>query len=620
MVDLPASAVSSAPSTTTSQGSGGSDSGIQSAPAGIINLPPNLQTLNQVVTLGARLVGANSDGSVVLRTAQGDVTVTVPINLPAGTPLQLQFQPGTPPTAVIILPGPNPGATLANQASQVVQNVINNLPLPEIDFGSATAAATNSTLTNLQTGVTVRALVLDPSVGSLPPIPTNSPLGVLLSQPGALANLLEQIAGGGSGSAAQDARAQLLGQLGTPGPMPSQIGQLALPARLLETIQTTLQLLQQQPGGLQGLSNNQNSLQALQIAIQNLPGAAQTAGAAQNSSAGTIILPGAEVNLKLVQIILPGQATGQAAVPTPGSLTITGQLTSQTFNGQPVVQTEQGPVLLQAGTKLPPGTTLVFELVENAAGARAGAAALNPGVLGMLDGIKTNSAMPRLEQTLMLLGQNDPEALTTLMNSLPKLNLQFPITSLFFMQALSSGDIRNWLGDGALKAIQKLGPGGAGLVEELEKEFADVGARAQNTQPGEWRQVTIPYQGEYGLATMRFAVRNHFQPIDPDEQRRHGLSEDAGRVTRFLFDINFSELGPLQVDGLLRPRMDYQKQLDILLRTREMLPTDMRGALRDLFEQSLSAYGMHGGLAFQAGFQNWVKLANARSANPSASV
>ena len=162
--------------------------------------------------------------------------------------------------------------------------------------------------------------------------------------------------------------------------------------------------------------------------------------------------------------------------------------------------------------------------------------------------------------------------------------------------------------------------GGAKLMEELQREFGTVGERAQNAKPGEWRQLTIPYLGEDGLATMRLAVRNHQQEIDPEERRRLQLPADAGRVTRFLFDVDYSELGPLQVDGLLRPGANFQKQLDVLLRTRELLPNPMRRELMDIYTESLGAYGLNGALAFQAGYQNWVRLNEERAGRSGARV
>jgi hypothetical protein len=336
-----------------------------------------------------------------------------------------------------------------------------------------------------------------------------------------------------------------------------------------------------------------------------------------------------ELNLKLVQIVLPDQnavvtnlgtqgqtaQTAQASDATPAAAngaqnvgqnppTITGQLTSQTINGQPVVQTPQGVLLLQASSKLPPGTTLVFEIVPNNPVAPTAAA--------QADMIKTLSAMPKLETMLLTMG-SDSDTMRAVMNSMPKLNGMFPATALFYLQAMQTGNIKNWLGERALQMLQGMGPAGAKLLQDMANEFAAVGDKANAAKPGEWRQITVPYMGEYGMATMRVAVRNHMQDIDPEERKRRGLPDDAGRVTRFLFDVDFSEFGPLQVDGLLRPGASFQKQLDVLLRTRELLPSPMRHDLMGIYEESLDAYGMKGTLAFQSGYQNWIRLAEERS-------
>jgi len=619
MVDLPPTAVASASSATSSSsgGPGGGGANLHSAATTVVNLPDSLQSTSQNVTLGARLVGANADGSVVLRTAQGDVTLQLPINVQPGNQLQLQVTPGSPPVVMLLYTD-----TEQQVATNYVNSVINNLKLPTVDFG---VADTTGMQAALQTGIAVRAVVVDAQiVAAIPMVPNNSPLGELLTKPGALTDLLEKIASGG-GDPTSIAQAQLLSQLGSPGRLPDQIGQLSLSGRLLETVQQTVQLLQSQPGGAQGLSNNQGNLQSLQLAGQSSPATSGMQNAAvqgeqliaQGGGNQGSLPPNTILNLQITQIILPGalgsqaQQTGAVAGNTN---IITGQLTSQIINGQPVVQTPQGLLLLQANSKLPPGTTLIFEILpDNAALAVRGAVMPD-------EEIKTISTLPHLETALLTLGV-DNESMAAVMNSIPKLNGMFPASALFFMQAVQTGNIKNWLGDKALQALGASGPGGAKLLAELQREFGSIGAKADSTKPGEWRQITIPYMGEYGIATARMAVRDHYPEINPEERRRQGLPKDAGRVTRFLFDVEFSEFGSLQVDGLLRPGADaqnqtsasFKKQLDILLRTRELLPAPMRRELMDMYSESLGAYGMNGTLAFQAGYQNWIRLAEERS-------
>lgn len=608
-------------STSASSGGSGGDQNFQSTPARVVNLPSPLQNLQQNVMLGARLVGANPDGSVVLRTAQGDLTLNVPIPVPAGATLQVQLQPGNPPAVTLLLLG---GAA-ESSGSQSAQQTSAQLPTLNVPSLATTPPAQ---LPDLKLNNVVRALVmeivetlvnqLDPeaiisgnlSTGNLTQANTAA-LSALVNKPEVLANMLEQLAAK-AGSATGNAQAQLLSQLGAPGKLPSQIGQLSIPARLLETVQQTILLLQQQPGGTKGLSNDQNALLQLLQFGQN---AAATSGT-RVPQITSQLLPGMELNLKLVQIIPPAPGTNTPVPVTvlpnaSGVLTISGQIAPQLVNGQPVLQTEQGTILLQSN-KLPVGTTLVFEVVPNATKAA-------PTILPQLniDPSRLNTAMPKLEQAMLMLNQIDGDMMRLVMNSMPRMNGQFPSTVLFFMHALQTGEVRNWLGDKTLQTLRRSGSEGAKLIEELSKEFSKAAVRSQNVPSGEWRQFNIPYMGEQGLSQMRFAVRDHYQSVPDDPKKgkggRGGGIESSSRVTRFLFDIEFSELGPMQIDGLMRPGTDDKKQLDIVLRTRELLPADMRRELREIFTESLGAYDMAGGLSYQAGYQNWIRLAEERS-------
>jgi hypothetical protein len=636
MADLPSSAPVSSVGSQSGGGGGVSSGGggsYQSAPAQVINLPDNLQSISQNVTLGARLVGTNTDGSVVLSTAQGNVTLQSPFPLQTNTPVQIQFQPGNPPTAILILAV---SGNTSGQNSNIGQAVINDISSFEFNTLSQLLSSTGAGASTLQQGGSVAALV----IGNMPEAvtPQSNPVltGGAAVQASALADALENTASETNSFNNNNISEQikLLSQFGAPGSLPGQVGQLSLSGKLLTTVQQTLQQLQLQPGGNLTGGDNASALKVLLQLGQGGAGAGAAASPAAlpsqqallaNLTAGAGLPPGTPLTLKILEIIPPGQSLPPSGATAPqlppGALPaaaqaqqqasptiITGQISTQTINNLPLLQTPQGTLVLQTADKLPPGTTLVLELTpsaqQQAATGQAAAA---------LDASKTNPAAPKLEQVLQLLAEVDNQTFQLLMNSMPRLNGNFPPTALFFLQALRTGDIQNWLGDKGVQALRRAGPAGMQLLGELEEEFKTAAGRADSAKPGEWRVATIPYLGEYGIGNMQFGVRNHFQDINPDERRKFNLTDDAGRVTRFIFDIQFSELGPMQIDGLLRPRMDYQKQLDILVRTREMLPNDMRRDLRDLFSESIGAYGMNGVLTFQAGYQNWISLTGRQS-------
>lgn len=592
---LPAAPVSAA---SSSGGGGGASANYQSAPANVVNLPNGLQSISQNITLGARLVGSNPDGTVVLSTAQGNVTLQSPFPLQTGSAIQIQFQAGNPPSATLVLSGP--GAGIGNP--NIGQGVSNHIA--EFEFKVLSQILGSLGGGNLP-GLTPGGQVSAWAIGNMP-----SQTSPLPGQPGqmmasALASSLEQQTGGinSFNNNNLSEKINLLSQFGAPGQVPGQVGQLSLSGKLLTTVQTTLQLLQQQPGSALS-AVGADALKTLLPSGEAASPPGQTAQSllAQLARTGGELPPGTALQLKLLQVIPPGQP-----VPASAAGTLVGQLSSQTINNLPILQTGQGTLILQAAAGIPPGSTLVFGVVETPP-ILAAQTTLAAQAQAAMEGNKLNPAMPKLEQALQLLGKTDPQAFQTLMNGMPKMNGQFPASALFFMQALQTGDIKNWLGDKGIQALRRAGPAGAKLLDELAAEFKGAADRTQAAKPGDWRITTLPYLGEYGMANLQLAVRNHFQDINPDERKRLGLDEDAARVTRFVFDIAFSELGAMQIDGLIRPRPDYQKQLDILVRTQQMLPHDIRQNLREIFTESLGAYGMGGILTFQAGYQNWISL------------
>lgn len=73
--------------------------------------------------------------------------------------------------------------------------------------------------------------------------------------------------------------------------------------------------------------------------------------------------------------------------------------------------------------------------------------------------------------------------------------------------------------------------------------------------------------------------------------------------TRFIFDLNFDRLGPVQLDGLMRA-----KRLDIALRTALPLSTAMRQILSQRYAESIALAGLGGEIHFQTGTECWVRI------------
>lgn len=93
--------------------------------------------------------------------------------------------------------------------------------------------------------------------------------------------------------------------------------------------------------------------------------------------------------------------------------------------------------------------------------------------------------------------------------------------------------------------------------------------------------------------------------------RHHDADQDGsdeqaskGRGTRFIMDLNLSAMGDVQLDGYSRG-----KNLDLAIRTRQSLSMAMRHDMTQRYIATLERSGMQGALVFQSQPEKWVKVA-----------
>ncbi len=602
MVDLTPTAPVKGAGTSSNTSAQNTDDNIKLAPAKVVSVPPGLIFNGGTITIGARLAAANADGSLTLRTAAGDLTIRTTVNIPVNMPLQVQLTPGNPPSALLIL-AHNNDITHGNVPATVPPQLAEDMDLPALADTTATLRDQPGDLPPLGLGTVTRALVLN--VMSNLAMPTVSPMGAMPGNAPQLADQLETMLAQQGAAGLDPDQLQLLSQSIT-SKLPTQVGPLNISVRMLETVQQTLRLLEV-PG-----SAGQGDAHALSLLMQ-LMGDGKTKSASLPLQTILPALPqeklpdGSQLQLRLVKIMPPGNSQDMLKQLSAAGPLLEGVVSSQQINGQPVVQTLQGNLLLPNLANLPVGTKLVFEIVPPAAHSLAGAA---PAVAlpALTADVATARSWPQLAAALQEVGNHNQDVLRALLGSMPRLNAQLPVNALFFLQALRTGNLRNWLGEKGLDILRRSGAAGVNLLAGLEEDFKTLSRNMTKTQSGDWKNYPIPIMGEQGVQLMQINVRDHFQPIHPDDKQDR--PEDYARSTRFLVDMEFSELGALQIDGLLRPTEYNNKQLDIILRTPLLLPQELRRDLRAVYDGSLETHGLKGALSFQAGFQNWVKLAH----------
>mgnify|MGYP001810620475 FL=1 len=195
------------------------------------------------------------------------------------------------------------------------------------------------------------------------------------------------------------------------------------------------------------------------------------------------------------------------------------------------------------------------------------------------------------------LARTDPQALEMLMRSIPAAGPRLAAAMVAFTVAMKSGDGKGVIGEAPGKALEKAGR--RDLAERLKADLSDLAQDCgRPVGGGDWRMHTMPFSYGGQVDPVRLFVRG---PAAEEERRRAG---GTGNDQRFILDFNLSSLGRLQLDGLVR-RED--KLFDLIIRTGEPLPQQMRMDIMAIFAQAAELVGTKGTVAFQAGGR-WLDI------------
>jgi hypothetical protein len=246
-----------------------------------------------------------------------------------------------------------------------------------------------------------------------------------------------------------------------------------------------------------------------------------------------------------------------------------GQVVANT-NGETVIETPLGLLGIERRLGLALGTTLLFERLDTLAAAAVAEEA--PGQAGgwpALDEALRNldTAAPGLAQQLRAaLSPNSGPALTG--------------TLLYLLAAIYHRE--TWPGTTLLKALSAAGLDKLG--KRLAAEAGELRSFAKDPATGDWRSLTLPVLQNGTVLPVRLFLR-----------RRSGGSA-AGKPDeglRFALEVELSQLGPLQLDGLMRGQ-----RIDLVLRSHQAFPAELRPEAIARFRQALADNGLTGDLSF----------------------
>lgn len=270
---------------------------------------------------------------------------------------------------------------------------------------------------------------------------------------------------------------------------------------------------------------------------------------------------------------------------------------SLTPSGMPVLRTPDAHFVLRQAAALPVGTQIIFTLAPAQAGDILGPAAPMTRDPFFFDPLFSRG-WPALDEALSLLGGNAAQAAQALAQTVPTATARLAPTTLFFLAALRMGSIESWLGENTLQSIRS--GGRKDVAERLAQDFGRIATQSKTLIAGEWRAISMPLmQQDQHISMIQFFVR----PQHDDDDTAGSETPATKKMTRFILNLQLSRMGDMQLDGLL-----HQKRFDLILRSEDRLPPDIRQEMMQRFAAGLEQTGMEGGISFQTRAENWVRI------------
>jgi len=294
--------------------------------------------------------------------------------------------------------------------------------------------------------------------------------------------------------------------------------------------------------------------------------------------------------------VVPTVPGGPAPKAAPNAPVVAGVVTGHAAGGGLLVRTDLGLLKMDTPATLPPGTEVKIEILGPASRP-------DPALAGQLSEAipaPTPGGVPALLHQLGKTWPNMIEAIAAVQTvepaiaqkvvtaKIPAPNMSLTNTFLMFMAALRGGDIRGWFGDEAAKTMERAGQ--KNFLAKLVGDISELAKLADDTPVGEWRPMPLPLFDGTELQQIWMFTRQQ-QSDDAD-----GEDGDQEPATRFVIELELSEMGGLQLDGLVQ-----ENRFDLILRSRQALPEFVRRDLSQIMETSLGSTGYDGSLVFEAG-------------------
>jgi len=317
--------------------------------------------------------------------------------------------------------------------------------------------------------------------------------------------------------------------------------------------------------------------------------------------------PGSQITVRIIafkapsatSVVVPIQAG--RFLSAPGSI-LTGTVSDMSLpSGHQVVLTHAGSLAIAASSSLPIGSQVTLKVIS--------LTQLITSTTGEVAANETPSSQlllrqwPALQEAVRILGEFNPAAAQQLIQAvLPKPGSTLGGNIIFYLMALSGGNLPHWLGDLPTRTLQLSKPE---LLARLKKDFSAIERNAHSASNGEWRSTMIPFHDGIEINPLRLSIR-----CNDDENQKNEPGGNDG--TKFIIDLDINLIGRFQIDGLVYRE---RKRLDLIVRTNNRLPQNIEDGIRSIFQDATDVIGLLGGVVFQASPPIFVETSDSKLGN-----
>ena len=328
----------------------------------------------------------------------------------------------------------------------------------------------------------------------------------------------------------------------------------------------------------------------LQAVIGTPPGGAPGPGAPGQAGANNLLIQVLGLRGPGEQVPQGQISGGQGAAPVAGAGTgnagqhLNGVVVGSD-KGNLLLRTSAGDLAIQTPVRPAMGTEMTVQVMGNTqtyADAARLAALTTDARIGTLQSL--GQSWDTMQQAMQALAAANPMLAAQVQARLPRPSPELAGNLFLFIATMGKGNLRLLLGEDAARHLERDGRGE--LLRRLGDDFAQMGRLASDSGNADWRAYLVPMADGETLQQVRFFL---------ERERRQERERPGEPGQRFIIDLEFTELGRMQLDGRV---IGDQNLFDLDIRTHTELPKADRAAMGTLYRKHMEAVGWGGVLQF----------------------